>query len=77
MTMPEAKSISKFYKFFCPFGMLVCAILMWLGIFPNATEYSIVGSWAAMYGVGAGTIDVNLICGKFASNKEGNECIQS
>ena len=61
-----AKSISKIYKFVAPFGALVCFLLMWTGIFQSATVGDIGAAGAIIYGLGAGTIDVNLMLEKFS-----------
>lgn len=62
----SAKNISKIYKFVAPLGCLVCFVLMWTGIFKNATVGDIGAAWAIIYGLGAGTIDVNLMLEKFS-----------
>ena len=61
MDMPKAKDISKFYKFFSSFLVLLLSVLYWLGIFTQGTvqEFCTVGLF--IYGVGAGTIDANII----------------
>lgn len=61
----HAKTISKVFKFVAPFGLVVCAVLKWLGILPGATIGEICMVWAFVYGLGAGTIDINLMCEKF------------
>ena len=63
--MLEAKNISKIFKFVTTLGVVVCAVLKWCGILPEATIGEIVAVWAAVYGLGAGTIDANLIIDKF------------
>jgi len=64
--MPEAKVISKIYKFVSPLGVLVCAILKWIGVMPEATVGEIAAVWSTIYGLGAGTIDVNLMLEKLS-----------
>ena len=61
----EAKTISKIFKFIAPAGAIVCAILKWCGILPQATIGEIGLMWSIVYGLGAGTIDANIIIDKF------------
>ncbi len=61
----KAKTISKLFKFVAPIGLVICAFLKWIGILPNATIPEIILVWVFVYGLGAGTIDVNLIIDKF------------
>lgn len=68
--MPEAKSISKLFKFICPIGMVTCAVLKWTGVMPEATIGEISLLWSVIYGQGAGTIDANLIIDKFRPVQE-------
>ena len=63
--MVEAKSLSKLFKIFTGVGLLTCAILKWYGLLPNATMGEICMLWSVVYGLGAGTIDFNLIVDKF------------
>lgn len=65
----EAKVISKVFKFIAAAGIILCAVLKWLGVIPNATAGEIVTIWSAVYGVGAGTIDLNIMFDKFTGNK--------
>lgn len=62
---PTAKTISKIFKFISTFGVVICAIFKWAGILPGATIGEICGVWATVYGLGAGTIDTNIIIDKF------------
>ena len=32
-----AKKISKAFKFIAPAGAIICAVLLWVGVFKNAT----------------------------------------
>ena len=32
-----AKKISKAFKFIAPAGAIICAVLLWVGVFTNAT----------------------------------------
>lgn len=63
--MVEAKSLSKLFKIFTGVGLLTCAILKWCSLLPNATMGEICMLWSVVYGLGAGTIDFNLIVDKF------------
>ena len=65
----KAKTISKIMKVVCAVGMTVCAVLKWCGLLPFATIGEIVLLWATMYGVCAGTIDLNIIIDKFTGRK--------
>lgn len=60
-----AKRISKFFKFFSTIGIVICAVLKWLDFMPNATIGEICMMWACVYGLGAGTIDLNIIFDKW------------
>lgn len=64
----HAKTISKIFKFVAAGGIIVCSVLKWMNIMPGATIGEICGAWAVVYGLGAGTIDVNLILDKFMSD---------
>ena len=64
-----AKTISKFFKFIAPLGMITCAILKWAGILPNASMGEICMLWATVYGLGAGTIDLNIMFDKFVGGR--------
>ena len=66
----EAKVISKVFKFVVAIGAVACAVLKWVGILPNATVAEIVALWAAVYGLGAGTIDANIIIDKFKGGEK-------
>lgn len=60
-----AKRISKIFKFVSAFGIVGCAVLKWLGVMPSATVGEICMVWAVVYGLGAGTIDLNIMFDKF------------
>lgn len=68
--MPEAKIISKIFKIVSAVGIATCAILKWVGVMPGATITEICAVWSVIYGLGAGTIDINLMLEKFSKNKE-------
>ena len=70
-----AKTISKIFKFVSAFGIIACAVIKWLGFMPSATIGEIVIAWAAVYGVGAGTIDLNIIFDKFTGNSKKEELL--
>ena len=61
----SAKSMSKAFKWIAALGIIVCAVLKWLGVMQGATIGEICLAWAAVYGVGAGTIDLNIMFDKF------------
>lgn len=65
----KAKTISKLFKFIAAGGVILCAVLKWIGIMPNATIGEICAAWAAVYGLGAGTIDANIIIDKFQAEQ--------
>lgn len=60
-----AKTISKIFKFVAPAGIITCAVLKWLGVMPNATIGEVCAAWSVVYGLGAGTIDANIIIDKY------------
>ena len=60
-----AKTISKVFKVVAPVGLVTCAVLKWVGVLPNASVGEICAVWGAVYGFGAGTIDINLMLEKF------------
>ena len=64
-----AKTISKIFKFVSTIGIIVTAILKWIGLLPNADIGEICIVWAVVYGLGAGTIDLNIIFDKFVNSK--------
>ena len=68
-----AKAISKIFKLIAPLGMITCAILKWAGILPNASMGEICMLWATVYGLGAGTIDLNIMFDKFVGGGNGDK----
>ena len=66
----EAKTLSKIFKIVCSVGMVTSAVLKWVGVMPSASIGEICALWAAVYGVGAGTIDANIIIDKFKGEAE-------
>lgn len=67
-----AKTISKIFKFTAAGGIIASAVLKWAGILPNASAGEICLIWAAVYGIGAGTIDLNIMFDKFTGGKNEN-----
>ena len=61
----SAKVISKVFKIVAASGLVLCAVLKWMGILPGASIGEICTVWAVVYGLGAGTIDLNLMFDKF------------
>lgn len=64
----KAKLISKIYKAIVPIGIIICHVLKWLGIF-DVSSGEICLMWSVIYGLGAGTIDINLMLEKFGGIK--------
>lgn len=64
-----AKTISKLFKFVAAAGIILCAVLKWLGKMPEASASEICMIWAAVYGIGAGTIDLNIMFDKFSGGR--------
>jgi len=60
-----AKAISKIFKFAAAIGIVVSAVLKWLNVLPGATIGEICLIWSCVYGIGAGTIDLNIMFDKF------------
>lgn len=65
-----AKTLSKIFKIVSAVGIIACSVIKWLGLFPDATINEIIWSWVAVYGVGAGTIDANIIIDKFKKTEK-------
>ena len=68
--MLAAKNISKVFKFLSALGIVACAVLKWLGVMPGAGIGEICMVWAVVYGLGAGTIDLNIMFDKFVGRAE-------
>ena len=66
----RAKTISKIFKIVCGIGIITCSVLKWLGIMPGATIGEICLAWSCVYGLGAGTIDLNIIFDKFLGGEK-------
>ena len=67
----SAKTISKIFKFVSAAGIVICAVLKWIGLMPNASVGEICAVWATVYGLGAGTIDLNIMFDKFTGGQNG------
>ena len=59
-----AKTLSKIFKILAVVGIIVCHIFKWLGKL-TAESSEICFMWAWVYGLGAGTIDLNIMLDKF------------
>lgn len=59
-----AKGTSKFFKYFCGVGLVATMFLFWIGLLPNATIWEAGLGWTIVYGLGAGTIDLNILLDK-------------
>ncbi len=68
----EAKTISKIFKAISTVGLIVCHLLKWRGML-EATSGEICLLWSVVYGLGAGTIDFNIILDKFTGRKSEDE----
>ena len=62
--LTSAKSMSKIFKVISVIGIIICHVAKWLGwIQAETTEICLM--WAVVYGLGAGTIDFNIMLDKF------------
>ena len=66
----KAKTISKIMKCIAVTGLVICSVLKWLGFLPGASVGEIIAVWASVYGLGAGTIDANIMLDKFTGGKD-------
>jgi len=66
----SAKTISKIFKFAAAAGIIVCGVLKWCGVMPEAQVAEICFLWSAVYAIGAGTIDLNIMFDKFSGGKK-------
>lgn len=64
-----AKSLSKAFKVVSVAGIVACSALKWLGVMPEATVGEVCATWAVAYGIGAGTIDLNIALDKFLGGR--------
>ena len=62
--LTSAQTMSKIFKVIAVLGIIACHILKWCGIL-NAESGEICFMWAVVYGLGAGTIDLNIMLDKF------------
>lgn len=60
----SAKNMSKIFKVISVLGIIICHIAKWLGWIAAETG-EICLMWAVVYGLGAGTIDFNIMLDKF------------
>ena len=67
------KVLSKIFKVVCAAGIVVHATLKWMNIMPDATVGEICAIWATVYGLGAGTIDANIMIDKFKGVKKDDD----
>ncbi len=68
-----AKTISKIFKFVAALGIVVCAVFKWAGVLPGAAIGEICLTWSCVYGIGAGTIDLNIMFDKFTGKESYGE----
>lgn len=62
--LSSAKTMSKIFKVLAVIGIIACHILKWIG-WIEAETTEICFMWAVVYGLGAGTIDLNIMLDKF------------
>jgi len=62
--LTSAKTMSKIFKVVAVLGIIVCHVFKWCGKL-TAESTEICFMWAVVYGLGAGTIDLNIILDKF------------
>lgn len=67
--LSDAKSLSKLFKVISVLGIIICHICKWVG-WIEAETTEICFMWAVVYGVGAGTIDLNIMLDKFRRKEE-------
>ena len=60
----SAKNLSKIFKVISVIGIIICHVAKWLG-WIQAETGEICLMWAVVYGLGAGTIDFNIMLDKF------------
>ena len=62
--LTSANTMSKVFKVLAVLGIIVCHIFKWCGkLTADSTEICFM--WAVVYGLGAGTIDLNIMLDKF------------
>ncbi len=62
--LTSAKNMSKIFKVISVIGIILCHVAKWLG-WIQAETGEICLMWAVVYGLGAGTIDFNIMLDKF------------
>ena len=62
--IPGAKAMSKMFKLLAVFGIIFCHVAKWADLI-DAESTEICFMWAVVYGLGAGTIDLNIMIDKF------------
>jgi len=62
--LSSAKNMSKIFKVISVLGIILCHVAKWLGWIAAETG-EICLMWAVVYGLGAGTIDFNIMLDKF------------
>ena len=62
--LTSAKTMSKIFKVVSVLGIIICHVAKWLG-WINADTGEICLMWAVVYGLGAGTVDFNIMLDKF------------
>lgn len=67
--LTSAKSMSKIFKVISVLGIILCHVAKWLG-WINAETTEICLMWAVVYGLGAGTIDFNIMLDKFRKEEK-------
>lgn len=60
----SAKNMSKIFKVVCVSGIILTHIAKWIK-WIDASTAEICLMWAVVYGLGAGTIDFNIMLDKF------------
>ena len=67
--LSSAKVMSKIFKLVSVLGIIICHIFKWCGKL-EAPSGEICFMWAVVYGLGAGTIDFNIMLDKFKKSNE-------
>lgn len=66
----HAKDVSKWAKIVIGIVLLALCVLKWTGVLSHATVWEICGACAVVYGIVAGTIDLNIVLDKFMGGGE-------
>ena len=67
--LSSAKVMSKIFKLVSVLGIITCHVIKWCGLL-EAPSSEICFMWAVVYGLGAGTIDFNIMLDKFKKSEE-------